>query len=352
MIYETDNSSSYPFHPWRRYFARMLDMLIYSIIWTAFLAFVFHVNVSDRSGIDGILDTLVELIMMLFLEPLLLHVYGTTPGKFIFGLRIDNKESEHLSYAEGLERTFSMIGTGMGFNIPIYNLICYWKSYRICSENEILPWDEYTSYKIKDTSWYRGCLYIVSYFICFAVIAAIMSAQLIPPNKGDLTVAEFSENYNYYARILDIDFGDKYLDEKGEWQKKETDSHIIHIGLNKDPEFHFTTNDGYVTEVSFTVDAENNNGFVSTYHEHMFLSSLSLACAQDEMSLFSRMPKRIENAIKNNLFNDFSFTEAGINFVCDVEYSGYIKTQSQLMFPSNAEENYFSLKYTMNKQNR
>ena len=314
-----------------------------------FLAFVFRVNVYNRSGIDSILDTLVEFIMMLFLEPLWLHMFGTTPGKLIFGLRIENKEGEHLSYIEGLDRTFRVIGTGMGFNIPIYNYICLWKSYRMCIENEILPWDEYTSYAIKDTNWYRGCIYIFSYLVCFTVIAAIISSQLIPPNKGDLTVAEFTENYNYYSRILDIDFGDKYLDKTGEWQNKKNDEHIIRIGLNKDPEFHFTTKDGYVTGISFTVTAENNDNFVSSYHEHMFLSSLSFSCAQNEMTLFSRIPKRIENTIKNNLFNDFSFTEAGINFVCTVEYSGYMNMQSDFMFPSNSEENYFSLKYTMNK---
>ena len=350
MIQETENRNlSYPFHPWRRYFARVLDILLYSITWSAFLAFVFHVNVLERSTAETILDTLIEFIMMLFLEPLWLHKFGTTPGKFIFGLRIESAEGEYLSYTEGLERTLGVIGNGMGFNIPIYNLIRLWKSYRMCSENEMLPWDEYKSYTIKDTKRYRSVLYIAASLLAFLVMVTISSAQMIPPNKGDLTVAEFAENYNYYARLLKVDFGDEYMDETGAWQKRETDRHIIYLGLNKRPEYSFTEKDGYVTGVSFAIEAENNESIIYPYNEHILLSSLAFACAQSEMRLFSKMPGRISDTIKDNIFNDFTFTEAGISFVCDYEYSGYINTQSTLMFPSNTEDNYFSLKFSMSK---
>ena len=350
MLQETDNSNlSYPFHPWRRYFARSLDILIYSIIWSVFLAFIFRVNVADRNTAENVLDTLVEFIMMLFLEPLWLHYFGTTPGKFIFGLRIENKDGDPLSYSEGLERTIDVIGIGMGFNIPIYNLIRLWKSYRQCSENEILPWDEYTSYTIKDTNWYRGLIYIVAHVICFASLTVIMSAQLMPPNKGDLTVAQFAENYNYYANILDLDSGNEYMDETGEWKKKKTDDYTIYLGLNKKPEFSFTTKDGYVTGVSFAIDADKSESVIYPYDDHMLLSSLAFACAQNNNLLSSRLPNRIEKKIKNNLFEDFSFTEAGIRFVCDVEYSGYIKTPQYLIFPSDTSKHYFNLNFSMSK---
>jgi hypothetical protein len=152
------------FHPWRRYLARTYDTLIYTILWVAFLAFVFHVNVLDRNNAEKLLDGFITTIMMLFLEPMLLHLFGTTPGKAIFGLRITNPDGSRLSYIEGLERIWDVLSRGMGFNIPIYNIIRLLKSYNLCVENETQPWDELISYTIKDTKWYRG-VHMTS--ICF-----------------------------------------------------------------------------------------------------------------------------------------------------------------------------------------
>ncbi|WP_313344083.1 RDD family protein [Sedimentibacter sp.] len=350
MIKETDSTYfSQVFYPWRRFLARSFDISMYNILWSVFLAFIFHVNVAARSGSETLLDTFIVFIMMLFLEPLFLRLFGTTPGKFIFGLRIENPDGEHLFYNEGLDRTLRVIGTGMGYNIPIYNIIRLLKSYTLCRENEIQPWDESISYTIKDTKWYRGLFYIVASIASFAVLFTIMSAQLLPPNKGDLTVAEFAENYNYYANLFDIDLGDEYMNETGKWEKKKTDGSVIYIGLNEKPEYHFTMENGYLTGVSFAIETENEESFITPYDKQMFLSSLAFACAQNEMRLFSKIPNRIADKIDNNIFKDYNFAEAGITFMCDIEYSGYRETQSHLMFPSNTDENYFSLKFSMNK---
>jgi len=349
--YFSVKSDEYPqvFYPWRRFLARSFDISIYNILWSVFLAFVFHENVAARSGPENLLDTLIVFIMMLFLEPLWLRLFATTPGKLIFGLRIENPDGGHLFYDEGLGRTLRVIGTGMGYNIPIYSLICLWKSYGRCIENEIQPWDESIYYTIKDTKQYRGLLYIAASALSFIVLFTIISSQLLPPNKGDLTVAEFAENYNYYAKLFEIDLGDEYMDETGNWDKKKTDGSVIYIGLAEKPEYHFTTENGYVTGVSFAIEVVNNEGFITSYNKQMFLTSLAFACAQNEVRLFSKIPNRIADKIDNNIFKDYSFTETGITFMCDIEYSGYRDTQSHLLFPSNEDENYFSLKFSMNK---
>lgn len=339
------------FHPWRRFLARMFDISIYNILWLAFLAFVFDVNLAARSS--HLLDSFIAIAMMLVLEPIWLHLFGTTPGKAIFGLRIETPDGRCLSYGEGLERTWGVIGTGMGYNIPIYKLIRLWKSCTLCSENKIQPWDESISYTIKDTKWYRGVFYIGAYVATFAVLLTIMSAQQLPPNKGDLTLAEFAGNYNYYAKLFDIDFGNEYLDEYGKWAEKKSGGmgRTVVIGHTEKPEYHFTIENGYVTDVSFAVEIEDNEGWLSSYDKHMFLASLAFAGAQNEMGLFSKIPSRIADQIDNNTFKDYHFTEAGITFTCDIEYSGYKNAQSHFLLPAeDAQENYFSLNFSMNKQ--
>lgn len=338
------------FHPWRRSLARMFDIFMYNILWSAFLAFAFHVNLAVRSV--NLLDSFIAIAMMLVLEPLWLRLFGTTPGKAIFGLRIETHDGRRLSYGEGLERTWGVIGAGMGYNIPIYNLIRLWKSYKLCSENETQPWDESISYTLKDTKWYRGVFYIGAYAAVFAVLVTIMSARQLPPNRGDLTVAEFVENHNYYAKLLGIDFGNEFLDENGKWAEKEFNgTTYIEIGHTEKPEYHFTIENGYVTGVSFAVEIKDNEDWLSPYNTQMVLVSLAFAGAQNEMGLFSKIPSRIVDQIDNNTFKDFHFAEAGITFACETEYSGYVDVQSYFLVPAeNTVETYFIFNFSMKKQ--
>lgn len=339
------------FHPWRRFLARMFDIFMCNVLWSAFLALALHINLTTRSNWESLLDSFIAITMMLFLEPLWLHLFGTTPGKSVFGLRIETPDGRLLSYSGGLERTWGVIGAGLGYNIPIYNLVRLWKSYRLCSENETQPWDESISYTLKDTKWFRGMFYIGAYAAVLAVLLTIYAAQQLPPNRGDLTVTEFVENHNYYAKLLDIDFGNEYLDENGKWAKKDFDgTAYIEIGHTEKPEYHFTIENGYVTGVLFAVVLKNNRDWLGSYDTQMVLASLAFAGAQDETGLFSTMPERIANQIQNNTFEDFNFTEAGITFTCNIEYSGYVDTQSDFLLPEeNATEIYFGLKFSMNK---
>lgn len=340
------------FHPWRRFLARFFDITMYNVFWSAFLAFTFHINILARSNGGNLFDSFITIIMMLFIEPIWLRLLGTTPGKAIFGLRIELPDGRRLSYSEGLERTWGVIGNGLGFNIPIYNLVRLWKSYKLCSENEPQPWDELTSYTLKDTKWFRGVLYIAAYITIFAVLLVIVFAQQTPPNRGDLTVAEFVENYNYYANYFGIDFGNEYLDENGKWAKKDFNGTVyIKTTHSEMPEYDFTVENGYVTGVSFAVAIKNNRNWIRSYNPQMVLASLAFVGAQNEVGLFSKIPDRISSQIQSSTFDDFRFTEAGIEFNCDTEYSGYINTKSGFLLPKeNAKGTYFSLNFSMNKQ--
>jgi hypothetical protein len=89
---------------------------------------------------------------------------------------------------------------------------------------------------------------------------------------------------------------------------------------------------------------------ISSYDKHMFLASLAYAGAQNEMGLFSKIPQRIASNIENNILDDYQFVEAGIAFNCDIEHSGYTKITNILVPSENTKENYFSLKFLMNKE--
>lgn len=340
------------FHPWRRFLARMFDIFIYHILWSAFLAFVLHFNLATGNSWINVLNTFIVLPIMGFFEPIWLRLFGTTLGKAIFGLRIENPDGRRMSYYEGFARTWGIIGAGMGYNIPFYSLVRLYKCYKLCRENETQAWDESISYTLKDTKWYRGVIYIGAYAALFAVLIVIVFAQNIPPNRGNLTVAEFVENYNYYSKFLSIDFGNEYLNENGKWAEKEFDgTTYIEVGKTEKPEYSFTIENGYVTGVSFAVEIKNSHDWIGSYDKQMVLASLAYACAQNEMGLFSKIPSRITEKIYKNKFEDFHFAEAGITCNCDTEYSGYIKSTSDILFSDEtAAETYFSLKFSVKIQ--
>lgn len=340
------------FYPWRRYFARTLDIFLYNTFWSAILGLIFHVNLTTRSNFGRLIDLIIVTAIMLFLEPILLHLFGTTLGKMIFGLRIESSDGKRLSYGEGFERTWGIIGAGFGYNIPIYNLIRLWRSYNLCKENEIQPWDEYIAYTIKDTKAYRSVVFVGTYAVLFFLLSVTISAQQLPPNRGDLTVAEFAENFNYYAKFYGIDFADKYFDENGNWAEKPFDGTVyVNFGVPEQPEYIYTTEDGYLTGISFTVEQENSDEWLYSYDTQMLLASFAFTGAQDEIGLFSKVPKRILNQIQNNTFNDFRFTEANVEFIYDVEYSGYTDTHAGFLVPDeNAKETYFKIEFSMKKQ--
>lgn len=194
-------------------------------------------------------------------------------------------------------------------------------------------------------------LFVAAYAVSLALVFTATSAQQIPPNRGDLTVAEFVENYTYYAELFDINFGNHYLDENGKWAEKDFDGTIyIDYDNTEMPAYNYKTEHGYVTGVSFEVELKNNQVWFNSYDAQMILLSLSFAGAQDEMGLFSKAPSRIIKQITGNGFHDFNFTEAGIALICNTEYSGYIEAESNFLFPEeNVAETYFSLDFSMNK---
>ncbi len=343
------------FYPWRRFFARMTDLFLCRIIWTAILGLVFHVNLSSRSNTGQLIDSMIAVFILLFLEPLWLHLFGSSLGKAIFGLRIEYGEDRRLTYQEGLVRTWGVVSRGLGLNIPVYNIVRLWKSYIFCREKEVQPWDEYISYTIKDTKWYRGAIFVGIYAALFFVSIIIHSAQLLPPNRGDLTASEFVENYNYYAKYNGIDFGNQYLNENGVWVEKEFDGTVyIIIGYSESPDFVFNVENGFVKDVSFEIEVKDNQDRIGAYETQMTLASYAFIGAQKEVSLFSNALRRIADHISNNKFQSYRFTEAGVEVVCDIEFSGYNGlytdfTSEWLIPDEDARENHYRLTFTMTK---
>lgn len=350
---ETITTSPQPYYPWRRFFARMFDLAIYQFIWSLILVSLFHEILINWGSLGLFAADLIAHIIMLFMEPLLLHLFGTTPGKAIFGLHLKNRFGKNLSYYDGLCRTWHVIGSGLGYAIPFYDLVRLWKCYNKCRDNAPLPWDDHVTvtYTIKDTKSYRVCCFIAARLVIIGLSVILTASQMFPPNRGDLTISEFVRNFNYYADYYGISFGDKYLDANGQWQKIPQDNaYIIDLFYQILPDYQFTLDsNGYITGISFKIEITDSDEWIAANQNLMILSSLAFMCAQKDIGLFSKVPEQITDKFNEKPFSDFLLTESGIKLQCHMETSGYYDAFHFFVPDENAEHNYYLLEYSIAK---
>lgn len=345
------------FYPWRRYLARALDLSLYGLFWTWIETMVFHINLGNRGFMFSLLESYLGYGLMLLLEPVFLHFFGWTPGKLLLGLRVEGAQGK-LSIKEARDRTWEMFGTGMGYGIPIFSLVREWQSYRRCSENEVQPWDVGSHYEIayhaleKVGTW-RGIGYAGAVLAVFVATFLAMVLQFLPPNRGELTVAEFAENYNYYADYFELDFGDQYFSKEGQWAKKDTADGTYYIsGLEEQPPlvYQYALEGGYITGVSFSMEIEGDQGFISPNSNEMILSAFAFAGAQKGF-LTSGAPWSLSKLISENAAYGYSWKGAGVEIVCEVDQNEYVAPYgaANVVFPENDAQNpyfhqYFSVK--------
>jgi len=330
-----------------------LDIFIYSTLISVVKALVFHVNIANGDNLTAIIDMFFSMGVMLLVEPLLLNKFGTTIGKAVFGLRLQVASGRNLYYKEGLSRTWRVIGQGLGYNIPIYSLVRLVKSYNTCKREEPFSWDKNISYTIKDTKWYRTVAFLALNGLMFLLIILTVMFQQLPPNRGDLTVAEFAENYNYYISLLDVEFRNSYLDENGKWQEYPQENNTIYFNIGEElPELYFDMEGENIKSVSFMVEKENTKEWVQSYDLQMLLMSFSYVGAQEGVGIFNNVNDRIARNIVNQSFQDFHFEEEGIEVICNTEYSGFEGANAMYLFPKDDNsENHFYFEFIMNKVN-
>lgn len=129
--------------PWTRFFARQCDYLTFEFV-VLELALFSYLDVRTVLALslgELILISFIFKFLWVFFEALLLSMYGTTPGKFIFGIRIYDAEGETLTYGAALKRALLVWVKGMGLALPLMNPIMMILGYRQLANNHETSWD-------------------------------------------------------------------------------------------------------------------------------------------------------------------------------------------------------------------
>ena len=338
----------------RRFFARTFDEFLMRML----LASGLCLAGGKLTTVNNFVVSLAAVVLLAFLEPLFLRLCGTTPGKALLGMRLTGPDGKNMPYTEGLARYFLMMWYGQGFEIPIWSAIQWYRSARRCWDDEPQPWDVEVAYIAKPFRARYGVGLVLASLLVLTAGEAANSWSQTPPNRGDVTVAEFAENFNWEIEYLELSER-SYLTPEGQWRNRpEVDENGSYAGLSLDElmgmedwpearEFHYTVEDGHVTAVTLSGTVDNAVTGRGSPEGYVPLIVMALTFGREE-SAFWYWPRRAQlvELERTNWSEDFTLHQPGVVITAEVEQTGFYYYKGIGWQPME-EENRLSFTYTV-----
>ena len=105
----------------RRFWARWFDLYLYSGFW--WLA-MWAVGQDIEAALLNPWVMFFQCVPWFALEALLIHKFGTTPGKWLLGLQVTNNDGTPLDLAAAIRRSLRVMFSGVGFGWGLLAVFC------------------------------------------------------------------------------------------------------------------------------------------------------------------------------------------------------------------------------------
>ena len=182
-----DQSKTFPggdTHPWRRFFARVVDYSTLGLLLFVLFCFVFYAAIPEQAaGFEKVLQNQIAVAIILCLlwmpvEAFFLSAFGATPAKWLFGIRVAHPDGTLLSFSEAFERSLRVFVQGLGFSISFIALFTQLFAYRRLTKTGTTRWDAAANAVVSHKEWgvFRALVCTVSVFF----------AMGFPPVLGSL----------------------------------------------------------------------------------------------------------------------------------------------------------------------
>ena len=102
-------------------------------------------------------------------ESVFLALFGTTPAKWLFGIRVAHPGGNLLSFPEALNRSFLVFLQGVGLGIPFVALFTQLFAYRRLTKTGTTLWDTSAGAVVLHKKW--G---VVRALLCTAAVFAVL----------------------------------------------------------------------------------------------------------------------------------------------------------------------------------
>jgi len=311
--------------PARRYFARELDWMICRGLCMILFALTFHRNPLYPPGTAEV--TLVSMLLwcavqaaaasgvMLLIEPLLLSCLGTTAGKWILGFRVAAADGTRLPLREAFVRTWKLLLYGWGFGLPVISPVMLWKSYRAADYRASFPWERYTVITLKGEERFRTAAYVCTVAVWLLSVGLLLQLPArLPQHRGQLTVAEYSQNYNRFIDYHRLT-GEHRLTANGSYD-------LQNCGDCRHPKVEYLTEDGALTGIRM-IYHQTAGTMLPDPRSELLLAALSFGGAQQDYRWFSGglTDPILSHSFRNGAEDEY--TVGGLRLHLTTELSGY-----------------------------
>ena len=156
--------------PWRRFWARSLDLAVSSMLVGLLLGVIrpsLAMYVGTPTGLEGII-LLSVLPVALTMDALICWAMGNTPGKAIAAIKVLREGgSRPLGARAYLGRNFGVYVFGLGLGLPLISLLTLFLGYRRAAAAEVSIWDRFSGSRAYVLSaaqlrtWVTACVYVI-----------------------------------------------------------------------------------------------------------------------------------------------------------------------------------------------
>jgi uncharacterized RDD family membrane protein YckC len=145
-------------HPWRRYFARMLDTVISGGIVFFLIGVIGYIVVPSKMPqimaiFDGqggqFADAMATCFLAIPLNAMFIGLSGTSLGKWLFGVRVLDLDGAPIGIPTALKREGLIWFRGLGLGLPIVTLFTLGNAFSHLKNKGISTWDQELETRIK-----------------------------------------------------------------------------------------------------------------------------------------------------------------------------------------------------------
>lgn len=165
-------ASAVRIRPWVRLWARFIDTFLFGVAYVLLTAVFFPRGLVLTKNSSGL--WMLVLFLWVFVETLLLVMFGRTPGKWLLGINIEDKSGRVL-LGDAFGRSLKVWWRGLGAGIPIVTMITQVVAYRNLTARKECTWDAEHSFFIMHEKIGGAKLIAAIVIIAVAFLMAMVS---------------------------------------------------------------------------------------------------------------------------------------------------------------------------------
>lgn len=338
-----DDIITQPIIPWRRYFARTLDLGLYSLLWSFILTFVLQVPLINRNIFETLFDNYMTVAFMLIFEPILLSKFATTPGKWCMGIYVYDYSNQKLTLMESIDRTFKMFVSGMGCSVPLFSMYREFISCHKYSNHKTLEWDVNTTIKVKEKYTLGIIVFVLIYIMRILLSIGLGMVSIVPNHKGELTISQFADNFNYVADYRNEDELSCYLDENANWIHK---GNVIHLTSLENPEIQFELENGIIKKITIEQAIYSNTNMILDHPRTLLYTLETMVASQEGYNPLSNDLSNLQKDFINHINTEYEEEYLNLSIYYHLDYKGYQFVDYNVWLPNETDpQNHFIYKF-------